>query len=116
MLSVEDCDLLWREAEDVHPANTHRPTAVRARFYKALERHQHDAEPIFSDAVYAAGVIYTFENRLDALIVRNVHRAAGYTAELLVERDIWDEEEEEQRPLHYIVTSRTPSWTSAMTE
>lgn len=116
-LSVADCELLWREAEDVHPSNTRPSGAVRAQWYRAVERPDGDAEGIFTTAVYAGGVIYTFEHRLDALVLRNVHRAAGYTAELLVERDTWDEDEQEERPpLHYVVTSRTPSWTTAAVE
>jgi hypothetical protein len=116
-LTLEDCDLLWREAEDVHRSNDHRTARARSRSYKAVERPAQDAEPIFFEAVYAAGVIYTFESGLDALVVRSVHRAAGYEAELLLERDTWDEEQQEERPpLHYVVTSRTPAWTSAPRE
>ena len=116
-LSIADCELLWREAKDVHPSTSPHPATVRAQQYRALERPGGDAESVFTDAVYAAGVFYTFDRRLEALIVRNVHRAAGYTAELLVDRDTWDEVgQEDLPPLHYVVTSRTPSWTSAAKE
>ena len=116
-LSIADCELLWQEAEDVHPSTSRRSGKVRAQQYCAMERLDGDAEGIFIDAVYASGVFYTFERRLDALVVRNVHRAAGYTAELLVERDTWDEAgQEDLPPLHYVVTSRIPSWTSAARE
>lgn len=116
-LSVEDCEQLSTEILDVHP-RTDRITALeRARWYLAPEREDSDAAAVMTDPVYAAGSIMRTASALEALIVRNVHRAAGYTAELLTEApDLDDAGRDDALLAHFVVTSRTPGYSEATRE
>ncbi len=116
-LSVTDTELLSTEIQDVHPRSDRINASVRASWYTALERAGGDAAEVLTDPAYAAGSILRAASALEALITRNVHRAAGYTAELLREAlDLNDPQRDDDLLAHFVITSKTPGWTEAIRE
>jgi hypothetical protein len=72
---------------------------------------------VMLDPAYASGSLLRAEDALTAVVIRNVHRAAGHTAELLRERPDPDHEyDEETEPVYYVVTSQSAAPSTAFQE
>jgi hypothetical protein len=116
-MTIADCDVMVREFDEVHAGASRLDSGERAGDFLALERPGGDASTIFTDARYANGSILRFGSAGEALLALKVHRAAGYDAELMVERDTYDPElDEELPPDYFMVTGRSGPWTTTRRE